>query len=659
MPLSNTATIQTAAPPRAHPVSGWLRARSSLGVSFGAFVLLVMVGGSHGGFFPTSWNWTALALAWVAGLAFIFNDRAALGRLQLAFLTSLLLFVGWMALSITWSSDVEASVLEVQRALVYVLAVVVALLTVRSRSMTHLLGGLLAGATWLSAQGLATRLFPDTVPGTDMILQDRLAGPIGYANAFGLLAVMGALLALGFAMHATRLPGRAAAAAAAPILLTAAYFTFSRGTAVALCVGLLAAIALDGRRLAILTKGAVIALPAAAAVWLASRTAALTSSTAAHSAITDEGGRFAIVVLALMITSAAIALVIATVEPRVRIRQGVRRAYAVALSCAALVLVGGLVMGQGGPGPLVDKAYHSINRDLQPTEGGDPNNLNRRLGSIGSTARVNYWEVGWRQYEQHPVLGAGAGTYEQFWLRYRPINERAVDGHSLYLETLAQLGWPGLALLLAMLLVPLAGAVRTRSHPLVAGAAGAYVAYLLHTGVDWDWELPVVTLLALLCGIALMATREDTSLAGRALSPRVRAVGFAGAVAAAMFALIGLTGNRALDDATNSVATADYRTARQQARTAVRWAPWSAEAERRLATAQVGLDQEQEARVRLRRAAAEHPQEWRIWYDLGTVSSGREQRQAFMRAARLNPLDELVVAARKRGYRPPPTRKLE
>ena len=46
-----------------------------------------------------------------------------------------------------------------------------------------------------------------------------------------------------------------------------------------------------------------------------------------------------------------------------------------------------------------------------------------------------------------------------------------------------------------------------RRHPLVPGAAGAYAAYLVHTGVDWDWELPAVTLAGLLCGAAILSPR--------------------------------------------------------------------------------------------------------------------------------------------------------
>jgi hypothetical protein len=148
---------------------------------------------------------------------------------------------------------------------------------VRRSSVAHLLAGLLAGIAWLSTQALANRLFPASGSGFEEIALGRLAEPIGCSNALGLFAVMGTVLALGFAAHSRRLLGRAAAASVVPILLTTAYFTYSRGAALALAVGFLAAVALDRRRLTFLTAGLLVALPSAAAVWLASRAPGLTS----------------------------------------------------------------------------------------------------------------------------------------------------------------------------------------------------------------------------------------------------------------------------------------------------------------------------------------------------------------------------------------------
>lgn len=138
-------------------------------------------------------------------------------------------------------------------------------------------------------------------------------------------------------------------------------------------------------------------------------------------------------------------------------------------------------------------------------------------GKLFGENRPDYWRVALKQYELNPVLGSGAGTFERYWLRYRPNGSFAREAHNLYLETLAELGPVGLALRLGALALPFV--VLRRRDPLLATAAGGYVAFLVHAGVDWDWELPAVTLAGLACGSSMfLAARPDDApeLGGRA-----------------------------------------------------------------------------------------------------------------------------------------------
>jgi hypothetical protein len=132
-----------------------------------------------------------------------------------------------------------------------------------------------------------------------------------------------------------------------------------------------------------------------------------------------------------------------------------------------------------------------------------------------------YWRVALREWEENRLLGSGAGTFDRYWLHYRTASSFARDAHSLYLETLGELGPIGLALLLAALLIPLL-ALRGRRDPLLATAAAAYVAFLVHAGIDWDWELPAVTLAGLVCGSTMLVARRpadapELRFAGRVL----------------------------------------------------------------------------------------------------------------------------------------------
>ena len=118
--------------------------------------------------------------------------------------------------------------------------------------------------------------------------------------------------------------------------------------------------------------------------------------------------------------------------------------------------------------------------------------------------RPEYWNVALADASEHVVLGSGAGSFDDYWLEHRPIPAYVRDAHSLYLETAAELGIAGLALLLTALGTPLVAAARARDRRLVATAAAAYVTFLLHAGLDWDWEMPVATFAGLACGAALL-----------------------------------------------------------------------------------------------------------------------------------------------------------
>ena len=131
--------------------------------------------------------------------------------------------------------------------------------------------------------------------------------------------------------------------------------------------------------------------------------------------------------------------------------------------------------------------------------------------------RGDYWYSAWRVAEHHPLGGSGAGTYDLGWAAYGDLARwgETLDAHSLYLETLAELGVVGLLLVLG-LLAPAAGALRSAHLPTGATAALAgSVAYLVHAGLDWDWEMPAVTVVGLTC-LAAAAGAPAAKLAIRA-----------------------------------------------------------------------------------------------------------------------------------------------
>ncbi len=131
--------------------------------------------------------------------------------------------------------------------------------------------------------------------------------------------------------------------------------------------------------------------------------------------------------------------------------------------------------------------------------------LNSRLFSLSNNGRTVLWHSALADFRAHPVVGSGAGSFGRWWLAHRTTGYFVEDAHNLYVQTLAEGGVIGFALLVALLAIPLVAAVRSRRHPLVAPAFGAYVAFLAHAAVDWDWQMPAVTLFALFTAAVLVA----------------------------------------------------------------------------------------------------------------------------------------------------------
>jgi O-antigen ligase len=136
-----------------------------------------------------------------------------------------------------------------------------------------------------------------------------------------------------------------------------------------------------------------------------------------------------------------------------------------------------------------------------------------RLGSIDSN-RYSYWRVAFGTFADHPVQGIGSGGFVVEWLQERDVLDPTREPHSLYLGTLAELGVVGFAALLAFLGGVAAAASRLwRFDPgLTAGPAAALTVGAAHAGLDWDWEMPAVTLVALALTAALVAWSERPEL---------------------------------------------------------------------------------------------------------------------------------------------------
>jgi hypothetical protein len=593
------------------------------------FIPVAALASAQGGYFPTSWGWAAVGLYSTAGVALVVRSSPRVTRAEAAFGVAWALVATWIGLSLLWSTDVPQTVFELERVMVYVAGVVAIIALASSRTVSEVLGGLVVAIGAVSTFSLATRLFPGRIRVFDPAATYRLAEPLGYWNGLSVFTAMGMLLALGYAARGRTTAVRAAGAAILPLFLSTFYFTFGRTGWLALGAGVLAAIAVDKRRLQLLGIVLALAPVLALAVWASAHFHGLTRRTAPLAEATRDGHRLALILLLLVALTAAISTAFALAERRVQVSGRFRRVFAAAVLGLVAVILVGVVVRFGGP-TLVEKGWRAFK--AAPTHSA---NLNERLLTFSGNGRYDLWRVAWDDAKAHPVLGSGAGTYEQYFLQHQPAAvSRVRDAHGLYIETLAELGPLGLALLAAALLLPLVAAVRRKALPLTGAAFGAYVVFLVHAGSDWDWELPAVTLAALLCAGCLVLGDRD---AGRRIGNRLRVGVVAAVVLGGAFAAVGLLGNSALGSSNSALQAGRWNKAATDANRARRLMPWSPLPWVNLGRAQLGAGSTLAARSSFQKALSIDRGDWNLWVDVAETTTGAEQRHALREALALYP----------------------
>ena len=427
-------------------------------------VLVPALGLSDGGFSPGSWVWAGALAAWAAALGVVLSDEAGAVRHAWAWLAAVGGLLSWTILSATWSAHGAQSVLDARRTLCYAAVVLALVVLARPGGDRAVVLATHAGITFLVLYALARYLL-----GAHREAEFEgflLAEPIGYANAVGIVSVLGVLLALGIASRGATPQGRAVAAATVPVLALALQLSDSHASWLALAAGGGVALLLEDAPLRLVRVVALVAPPTVALVLVGRE-----SELARLPTPRVDGWVLAVVAAACALAAAALAYRSAGPD------EARRRLPATAVVAATVAGVG-----------LALAAVVAYGAVTEP--------------------RASYYRVAWHdEYTAHPALGSGAGTFALYWARSGHVASRggALDAHSLYLETLAELGPLGLALLLAALLLPLRLATARRRGAYVPAAAAAYVAFLVHAGLDWDWELPVVVVAALSCASAVVA----------------------------------------------------------------------------------------------------------------------------------------------------------
>jgi O-Antigen ligase len=504
-----------------------------------AFVLTAvsigLLAADEGGYFHGAWRlatplYAAVVVAILAGARDLRVPRAAL-----ASIAGLAGLAAWTAASWQWSTDRAATLTDVHLVLVYVAGGAALFLLANAGRGAAVAGGVVAATAAVSTFSMASRLYPRifgmyTTGGG----YGRLYQPIGYWNGLGAFAVIGIILALGFAARGGMLTRMLAAAALIPLAPTL-YLTFSRGALVGLAAGLIALVILDTRRVQLIVAAGAGAIGAVGALLAVHSHPGLTTYYRHLGTQAVQGAQTAARMVSLVPLGMGSAALVAGLEARFTVSRLARTAAGLGMLLAACAAVAVGVNRFGNPIDLVHSAVHTFEKPAPTFKGGD---LNLRLLSLSPNGRVIFWKSAWHDFTAHPVVGSGGGSFAHYWLTHRPVKIQVQNAHSLYLETLAELGVIGLAIVLVALLPPLWAGVRRRSHPLAAPVAAAYVAFLVHTGGDWTWQLPGVALAGIACAAACVGLADDEEavtlpvparVVGIALALGIAAVGAAGA----------------------------------------------------------------------------------------------------------------------------------
>ncbi|HYF28401.1 MAG TPA: O-antigen ligase family protein [Baekduia sp.] len=555
----------------------------------------------------------------------------------------------WTLLSGTWSDAPGRAVVEYVRVLLYVLLFVACAAAGRDRQdMRWAARGVATGIAVVCVAGLVAQLAPDVLEPAPNAEPGRLGHPVTYWNAMGLLAATGLLVCTALSADLReRAPLRVLWAGLVPVLAAVLLLTFSRGAIAAGAAGAVIVV-LAGRGRGLPTALLAALPPAAWAVVAAEDAELLASATPTSAAAIAQGHDLAPVIAACAAVAVLLRTALLPVDRRlaaVQVPARLRDRRTV-LGGAAAVAATGLAVAllAGAPGAFERQIDRFTAGDTVEGVGSS------RLTQAGNNGRVDQWDVALQAFADEPLRGTGAGTYALRWDLDRPQTFQVEDAHSLYLEVLGELGVVGLVLLAAAVLLLLAGLARVARGPdrgpgaaLLAGG----VAWALHAGIDWDWELPAVTAWVMAAGGLCLAAAPEGG--PRRLGTTARVLAGLGCLVVALLPLRLQGSHSALQDSRDAFARGDCRTAVDRALDAVEGLGARAEPHVVIGVCDVRLGVPRAGVRALERAVARDPHNWEMHYDLALVraAAGLDPRGSLQRAARLNPREPLVTVARR------------
>jgi hypothetical protein len=618
--------------------------------------LIVFTGFNAGGYFPATPAILAIVLAQILLVRIVQAPRPFEGLTvsTLVALAALALYALMTLLSALWSHATARALIEFDRAWLYLL-ILLLLGSVRPRTqdLRWLVRGLLLGAYVVCLAGLTSRVLPGVWPTAPDVSNQRLSYPVTYWNTLGLLAALGIVLAFHLActLNERRTVG-VLAAAVLPLLAATLFFTFSRGAIAAGAIGLVVYV-LVARPRGFSSGVLATAPPTAALIVVAYHANLLDTVDPTTSAAVSQGHRVAVAAGVCACVCAGLRLVCAVgLDPRLRRRRLAPPRMSVGNRRAAIAGALGVAVAVG----LALGASHIAVTDWNRFIGGAPthgsHDLRQRLTDPSNDGRTELWRVALHGFAASPLHGYGAGMYQTLWDRNRPRFVYTINAHSLYLQALAELGTPGLALLAILVGTVLGGlALRARGsrRSLYGALLACAVVWAVRAGVDWDWEMPVVTVGFFAAAGLALSPRKRSSGQGWTPGGRSRAILGLLCVAGVVLPVLIVGSQNRLGDAENALyaSTPNCTTAGSAARASIGWLDVRPEPFEIVGFCDLRRDRPRQAVAEMRQAVRLDPGSWETYYvlSIAQAAAGIDPVTAARRALRLDPLEPLTRQA--------------
>jgi hypothetical protein len=598
----------------------------------------------HGTYGLAARHSLAIAVWWflLVALGLDILPRAARYRLALLPAPPLAAFALVTLASAGWADSAERAVLEFDRIALYLGIFLLVALAAQRETLSEWTDGLAIGISATAFLALISRCFPALdlaspihgfLPGSE----DRLSYPLDYWNGVAILTALAVPLLLRVASAVPTSPAAAAALFPFPALGATVYLTSSRGGVATAAIATIAFVALLRRWTAV---------AAATAGWLgASGGVAIVISQPelVNEPFSDAAEEQGLVAAALIVAIGAALGVAWFLASRLSPERPIPRWAGWAL--AVLVILG--AVGSAIAAEPAER-FDSFKRPPSRTALPEGDFVRGHLLSASGSGRWQFWETAIDQFQDAPVKGHGAGSFQAWWAENGSIPYFIRDAHSLYLEVLGELGLVGFLALLGFIVVAAAVASRALATNGVehgaAAAAAAGLAYLSAAGFDWMWELTAVSTAGIACAsLACAATSEGIRLPARAtrqiVATRVAFLLMAWIVICAQ--AVPLLSEAKIRDSQAAARRGDADGALKDAMAARNIMPWASSPYLQLALVEEQVGALRAARANIIDAIERDPKDWRLRIVAARVEARRGAVNAAQRqlaeARRLNP----------------------